>query len=326
ERAAAEAREAISRAPDLGLPYLNLAYALRGLNRYEEALRVAADAVMRGIETLPTRRLLYQFALMRNDDAEAAAQMTWAENRPRLFDFVGARAQAFAYRGQWQEARALYLRTIDMARTDGLNEVAGAYAAQAAWTVQLLGLRGELARETVELTKQSVQLELLGIAALSSTVDEGVLGRIDAAVARLPSDTMLVNVSAPIARASVELARHRPAAALDALRPTNPYDYGRVAALAPLYLRAEALRLSGDTRAAVAEYTRLLGHRGTEPFAIFHALAPLGLARAHAQGGNATEALRAFDEFLEWFEQADPDLPLLVQARAERERLARQAS
>lgn len=324
ERAAQEAREALNRVADLGLPYSNLAYALRGLNRYDEATRVAADAVARRIETLPTRRLLYQMALMRGDATAAGEQLAWAENRPRMFDFVGARAQALAYQGQWREARALYMRTVDMARTDGLSEVAGAYAAQAAWTAELLGISGEMAAQTRELSRQSPQLELLALAALPPASDETALHRIDAVAARLPTDTLLLNVSAPIARASVHLAQRRPAQALEALRVTIPYDYGRVAALASIHLRAEAMRQSGDPRSATAEFTRLLAHRGTEPLAIFHAMAPLGLARAHAQAGDTAAALRAFDQFLGGFEHADPGLPVVEQARAEREALARQ--
>ena len=78
-----EAREAIRRNPDRGFAYSNLAYALRGLNRFDEARDVAMQAVERGIETLPTRRLLFQLAVLRGDSSVALEHQTWAEGRPR---------------------------------------------------------------------------------------------------------------------------------------------------------------------------------------------------------------------------------------------------
>jgi serine/threonine protein kinase/tetratricopeptide (TPR) repeat protein len=322
ERASQEARDSISRGPDRGLPYSNLAYALRGLNRFDESRKVAEEAMERKIETLPTRRLLYQLAVMRGDSAEAQRHLAWAEGRPRSFDLTGAQAQVAAYRGQWSEARELYRRTVEMAREDGLKEVASAYAAQAAWTAALLGFRDEARASARPLLDAPPQVALLAVAALAQARDlAGLNARIDEAVKKAPRDTLIANVSAPVARAALLIAANKPKDAVDVLRPAVPYDAGRTSGLTSYYLRAEALRLLDDDEGARTEYTRLMAHRGSEPFAIFHAVASLGLARAAAQANDVAAARQAYAQFFETFKGADRDLPLLLAARAESARL-----
>jgi tetratricopeptide (TPR) repeat protein len=319
DRAAEEAREAMLRSPDRGLAFSNLAYALRGLNRFDESRRVAEDAVARGIETLPTRRLLYQLAVMRGDHEEAARHLAWAESRPRAFDFVGARAQVLAYEGRWAEARELYQQTYEMARAARLDEVAGAYAAQAAWTAALLGYPDEMRPAArALLDDESPQVRLMAATALALAADTaGLAPRIEAAQEEAPHDTLLVSLLAPVARGALRLAARRPQEAVEALRPAVPYDTGRASGLSSLYIRAEAFRAAGDIGRAVAEYARLLDARGTEPFAIFHALARLGLARSLAAAGEVDAASHSYEQFLTHMRGADDDLPAVQQAKDE---------
>ncbi len=325
ERAVEEAREAQRRNPDHGFPYSNLAYALRGLNQFDEAHAVAERAVTRGIETLPTRRLLFQLAVARGDEQEAARHATWARGRPREFDMVGAQAQVAAYEGRWADARDLYRRTADLARASRLNEVADAYTAQAAWAAALLGHTEEsraLARPLLAGATPQVRLQLA--AALAAASDPaGLAPLIEASVAARKDDTLLVNVTGPIARAALHLALERPLDAHVALRPAERYELGRTAALAPLHLRAQAFLDAGSGAEAAAEFKHLHDHRGSDPFSIFHALATLGLARAQALAGDEAASRASYARFLDAFSKADPDLPLVARARAELQRLQR---
>jgi tetratricopeptide (TPR) repeat protein len=211
-----------------------------------------------------------------------------------------------------------------MAHAAGLSEVGTAYAAQAAWAAALLGHRDEARREARPLlTRATPQVALLAAAALAQSGEtSGLAARIEAAVKRgPPRDTLLLNVSAPVARGALLLATDRSREAVEALRHAAPYDLGRIAGLTSMFLRADALRQAGDFAAAIAEFTRVRDHRGTEPFAIFHVMASLGLARSYAQAANTTEARRAYTEFLETIRAADPDLPVLEKARSELRRL-----
>ena len=139
QRAVEEGTEAMRRNPAHPFPYSNLAYAYRGMNRYDEAKRIANEAVAHKFETLPTRRLLYQLDMIAGHDAEAATQLEWAQGRARAFDLIGAEAQVAAYRGRMASARDLYTQTIEMAVKGGFNEVASGYAVQYAWTEALFG-------------------------------------------------------------------------------------------------------------------------------------------------------------------------------------------
>ena len=319
ERAMQEALEAMRRAPDQGLVHSNLAFALRGLNRFDEARAAGNEAVTRKIETLPTRRLLFQLAVLRGDTADADRQLAWAEGRARGFDLIGAKAQVEAHRGRWTQARELYRTTVDMARAAGLTEVGDAYAAQAAWSAAVLGHKEEARSEARRLLNASPQVALVAAAALAQAGDStGVMQRIDEVLKASPRDTQLADVLGPVARGTVLIAHGRPKDAIAGLRRTVPYDYGRMAGLSSLYVRGLALAAAGDHAAALAEFTRLHEHRGAEPFAIFDGVAALERARAAARAGNTKTSAQVYDEFLQAFAQADADLPLLQTARTER--------
>ena len=323
DRAAAEAGDAIARNPDHPFPYSNLAYAHRGAGRYAEARKVAESIVARGIETVPTRRLLYQLAVLDGDEAAARAQLEWAAGSPRGFDLTGARAQVQAFAGRSAEARQLYRATVAAAGQAGFAEIAAGYAAQAALTDAVYGYARDAAawaRQVPANAPNEPRLRAAAALALAGRIEEA-----EAVVRRLqavrPEDTLLHGAYMPAARGAVLLARNRPAEAVETLRPAAPYERGLVAALIPAWLRGEARRRSGAFDEAAAEFRRVLDHRGADPFSAIVPMAELGLARTLAAGGKAEEARAAYDRLLARWAGADADLPPLAAARQEREAL-----
>ena len=119
-QAETEAREALRRSPGHPFPLSNLAFAYRLMGRYAEARSVAEEAVKLGVETLPTRRLLYQIGMLLGDGS-AAAHVSWAKDRPREFDLVFAQAEVAAFEGRLHEAADLYRRAADLAIARGLK-------------------------------------------------------------------------------------------------------------------------------------------------------------------------------------------------------------
>jgi tetratricopeptide (TPR) repeat protein len=95
-----------------------------------------------------------------------------------------------------------------------------------------------------------------------------------------------------------------------------------VAGLVPTFLRGEAYLAQRDAAAARGEYEKVLEHRGTDPFAPVIPLAHLGLARAWQLSGEIEKSRREYDELLQIWKNADPELPLLLRAREERARLS----
>ncbi len=323
-RAIEEAQEAERRNPQHPFPRSNLAYAYRGASRFADARRTAEAALAQQLETLPLRRLLYQVALVEGDPALAEAQLAWARGRPREFDMIGAQAQALAWGGELESARPLYQQTAERARRQGLPQVALSYAAQAAFTEALYGNRREALAEARGVLKSEPsavpRLRAAAALALAGAPDEAQRA-IELDASKSSAESFVALVYAPLAQASVELARRQPARALAALEPARPFELGNVAALAPVYLRGLARRELGEAKAAIAEFETVLTQRGADPFSPLHALARLELARSRARAGDQAGSRADYDRFLEQWQAADRGLPVLRAARAERARL-----
>jgi serine/threonine protein kinase/tetratricopeptide (TPR) repeat protein len=321
-----EATEAARRNPAHAFPLSNLAFAYRGAGQFEKARAVVDEALGRGLETAPMRRLRYQLAELENDPAAAQRQIVWAEGRSRSFDMTGARAQVAAFRGQIGEARRLYGETIKVATDRGFPQVASGYAAQAAMTDALYGYTREAiagAHEVLRVaTAYEPQIKAATALALAGAPDEG-----ETVIRRLrnvrPADTLLQAVYLPVAEAAVLLARGRSDAAIDTLRRASQYEQGTVAALAPVYLRGDARLRAGASQQAAEEYHAVLEHRGADPFSPFVPLSDLGAARALARAGAHEDSRKAYEELLRTWAAADDDLPRLRDARQELARLTR---
>jgi eukaryotic-like serine/threonine-protein kinase len=320
EAAAAEAEEAIRRNPAHAFPYSNLAYAHRGAGRYAEARAVADEAVARGIETVPMRRLLYQLAELDGDESAARAQIAWAEANRRGFDVTGARAQVLAARGRVAEGRALYRQTVEAAAGEGFAQIASGYAAQEALTDALFGYPAEAIEQARRVVRAPAPYEPQ-LRAATALALAGSSAEAESVVRRLrrvrPDDTLLHTAYLPAAEAAILLGRGQATEAIDELRRAPRYETGTVAALIPIYLRGEARRRAGDAAGAAREFQAVLNHQGADPFSPVIPLAQLGLARALGAAGDTAGSRGAYEKLLAGWAAADPDLPALRAAHEE---------
>lgn len=321
--AIAEAQEAVRRNPAHSFPYSNLAYAYRGAGRYDEAGRVADKSVELQIETLPTRRLMYQLAELNNDAGRAQAQLDWARPRTQGFDLTGAHAQVLAYRGQLAAAREAYDRTVTLAARNGFAQIASGYASLAALTEALYGENAKAIEQARAVEMDTTYAPRLRVAATLALA--GAVSPAEAEVRRFkdlrPEDTMLHGVYMPIAEAAIQLAREKYADVAETLRRAVPYERGFVAALLPMYLRGEARLRSGAYADAAEDFRAVLRYRGADPFSPVLPLAQLGLARALNRSGDRAGSASAYRELLQTWSHAD-DSPAV---RAAREEAAAQA-
>jgi eukaryotic-like serine/threonine-protein kinase len=334
-QAEAEAREALRRSPGHPFPLSNLAIAYRAMGNYAESKKVADEAVALGVETTPTRRLLYQLAVVSGDTAGAAAQIAWAKDRPREFDLVSAQAQVAAYEGRTKEAGELYRRAADMALARGLRGTASGFAAHLAWTEALflpapraadevkrvvaLIEAGADATATVPRFREAAAFALAGLWPEAQAL-------VSRAEQRYPDSTLVRTVLGPTARAANALHQRNPDGALAALEASTPAELGTVAGLVPVYLRAEALWRKGSSAQAAREFQRVLEHRGVDPFAPVVPLAHLGLARASGRNGDLATSRREYNELFTIWRRADADFGPLADARAEYARLSSSTS
>jgi predicted Zn-dependent protease len=143
---------------------------------------------------------------------------------------------------------------------------------------------------------------------------------IDELFKEFPTDTLLNQMSLPLAQAILALRQNEPAKALARLEATRPYELGAGPGSAnfwPMYLRGEAFLRARDGAKASAEYQRITDHRGIAPLSLLYPLARLGAARGHALQGDIPKARNAYQDFFALWKDADPDIPILKQAKAE---------
>jgi eukaryotic-like serine/threonine-protein kinase len=331
EQAEAEAREALRRSPGHPFPLSNLAIAFRARGRYADARKTGEEAMALGVETTPTRRLLYQVGMLAGDGS-AAAHVAWAKDRPREFDLVSAQAQVAAFEGRMRDATELYRRAADMAVARGLRGTASGYAAQLAFA-EALYREGPDAAASVRRALALVNTDADGPGTLPRFRAPVALAMVGAAADALPivtaaeqryaQATFVRGLLGPVTRAAIALRQRKAADAVKALEPAGPTELGTVAGLVPVYLRAEALVQSGALHEGIREYQRILEHRGVDPFAPVVPLAQLGLARAHARTGDIAVSRAAYQELFTIWKSADADFPPLLRARAEHARLTR---
>jgi hypothetical protein len=132
-----------------------------------------------------------------------------------------------------------------------------------------------------------------------------------------PTDTLVQKYWLPTIRAAIELSDGNSKGVVALLEAAAPYELSTVAPLLPAYLRAEADMSAKDGPAAVAEFQKILQHRGQVFNGAEGALAHLGLARASVLIGDRANARLRYEEFLALWRDADPDIPILRRARAE---------
>ncbi len=137
---------------------------------------------------------------------------------------------------------------------------------------------------------------------------------------RFPQDTLVNAVSLPLVRATMEIQQGNAPKAIELLQPATPYELGRRSGgVGPsvVYVRGQAYQRGGKGIEAAAEFQKILDHRGVFPTSPVHALAHLGLARAFALAGDTGKSRKAYQDFLALWKDADPDIPILQQAKAE---------
>ena len=164
-----------------------------------------------------------------------------------------------------------------------------------------------LARSRSILPSAALALGLAGeVGQAQKLIDE--LGR------RFPSDTLMNAVWLPTARAAVEVRHGNPGRAIELLRAAAPYEMGNLGAV---YARGQAYLAARAGAEAAAEFQKILDHQGAATVGSVYPLAHLGLGRAWALAGDSARSRKAYQDFLAIWKDADPDIPILQEARQE---------
>jgi eukaryotic-like serine/threonine-protein kinase len=322
EKALASSNESLRMAPKDAYAFQNVSDAYERLNRFDEAKAVAEQALSQNLGN-SIHFTLFDLAFIRGDEAGQRHEVESAVGKPfePIMDFNYARSEWA--RGKAQVARADIAKSVSVAEHIGYKEFSAVILALQAGEEAKLGNLEQARQKSSEALAVSqdrdtrrivmVVLAQIGDGARSQKMAEEL-------VRQRPTDTLLNKVWVPVAQAFTDLRRNQPAQAVARLETAVPYELGTgpgTAGYTVNYLRGEAyLRLKDGTKAA-AEYQKILDHRGTDPVDVDYVLSHLGLGRAYALQGNTASAKSAYQDFFAAWKEADPDIPVLKQAKAE---------
>jgi serine/threonine protein kinase/Flp pilus assembly protein TadD len=327
EASVKERREALRLTPDSGLPYLGAIYSYLALERVEGAQETANEARKKGLESTISNAL-YDLAFYRSDAAEMDRQAASSVGKPGIEDLLLAcEADTAAYFGRFQEARALSKKARDSALRAGQEETAAAYEAVAALREALVGNRMQVRKEARPAGKRTAGRESTYAGALARVYAGDVEGARESGISlakNFPKDSAVQFNYLPTLRAKIALAGKNARQALDELEIAAPYEIGNPgggfyswSALYPVYLRGEAYLSAHRGSEAAAEFEKISGHRGVVFYEPIGVLARLGAARSYVLQDDRGKGRAAYQDFLTLWKDADPDIPILKQAKAE---------
>ncbi|HET7209742.1 MAG TPA: protein kinase [Terriglobales bacterium] len=328
EKAVSQTLEHLRIDPDDALGYGNLVVQYAALNRFDEAKAVYQQAMARKLEDTGLHANLYGVAFLQADAAEMQRQIAWAAGQPGAEDLLLSLASdTEAFYGHLSKARALSLRAIDSARRSDQKETAAGWQINAALREAEFGNAAPARKATssalaLASTRDVQILAALALARAGALVEAEKIAQ-DLAK-RFPRDTLINSYWLPTINAAIEINRRNPSKAIEIFQVTAPYELGESypqfqvgGSLYPVYVRAQAYLLLHRGDEAAAEFQRIIDHRGILMNCPLGALARLGLARAHALQGHAVTARSEYQNFLNLWEDADPVIPILKQAKAE---------
>jgi serine/threonine protein kinase/tetratricopeptide (TPR) repeat protein len=327
EKSVEETQEALRRDPRVAVYYSNLAGAFRALNRLEEAKATIQQGMAQKLDTNRFHHVLYSIAFLQSDAATMQQQIDWANGNSDEIWMLVAQADTAAYRGQLRKANELYSRAIGLALSRHRTENAAQMMLTKVNTETLFdGCNHAKEGVAKALAIARIRTILTGASTILAQCSDAAQAQslIEELSTRFPKHTLLNTVFLPMARALIELNRNNPAQAIQFLQPATQYELGYIAELAPAYIRGLAYVHQQAGAEAMAEFQKILDHRtivAPSSNSPFYPLALVGRARSAVLMGNTAKARKAYQDFFALWKDADPDIPILIEARKEYEKL-----
>jgi DNA-binding winged helix-turn-helix (wHTH) protein/tetratricopeptide (TPR) repeat protein len=332
EKSVEEAKLAIGLDPDFAVVYSNLAVSYVALDRPEEAENTLQRASERKLEIPDFFVQRYILAFLKGDNAGMEWEAAQARGKPGVEDWMSnSEGFVLAYSGHLEEARKMSHRAADFARDADRRETEALYETDAALREALFG-NASTARQrglvALELSNgrdveywAAFALALSGDSSRSQTLTDD-LSR------RFPEDTKVRFTYTPTLRALLALNHSQLSKAIEILQAAIPYEGGMMSSggsemllgmgnFYPAYARGEAYLATRQGRQAAVEFQKILDHRGIVISDPVGALAHLQLGRAYVLAGDKDKARTSYKDFLTLWKDADRDIPILKQAKAE---------
>ena len=318
-----EAREAARLLPS-DPTLIGLLRAAIYAQRIDEARQTYDEAILRGVDSPQLHLFHALLAFLQNDPSGMQKEWAWAAQDPVRGRFVLYReSRAEGFYGRSHNAHRLAQMNVDSSMKAGfLSDAAGFESLEALRDAEIGNLRQSQALVTDALRKSQDRIVL--ILAAFTFARAGNTKQSQELTEKLnqifPNDFTIQAFSLPATRAAIKLEENDPAAAIDILRPVTPYDLALSDSfyyVYPAYLRGLAYLQLKQGDLAAAEFRKVLDHSGVGAGFVTGALAILQLARAQVLMHDEEAARKSYEEFLTLWKNADPDLPIYKEAKAE---------
>jgi len=327
ESALKEHREVLRLLPHDSVAFRFVAYTCLLLDRVEDAAATAREAREKGLDSA-LGPIAYLIAFYQNDASEMARQVAAAAGKTGEEDLLLAlEADTAAYFGHLGKARQLSRQASNSAKRAGEKEASAVYEAMAGLREGLFGNTAKGLEQTrMAITPSSGRDVYYGFGLASAYAKNAKATQrfVEGFEKGFVEDTDVRFNYIPTLRAKLALIHSNPQQAIDSLEIAAPYELGLPAGgfynwpnMYPVYVRGEAFLAAHRGREAAAEFQKILDHRGIVLNEPIGALAHLQLGRAYAMEGDTAKSRAAYQDFLKLWKDADPDIPILIQAKAE---------
>ncbi len=319
EQAIPQFQEALRLQPASFQPYGNLALEYLKLGRYDEAKAIGEKAIVQKVDQFEVHNVLYRIAFIQGDSAAMQREAQWTNGRPEETWMKGSLAGVEAFRGHRSKALEMHQQVFDAAMHAGLKGNAAQTLLGEAGIEIMMGNNSAVSAKVKQALSLSPDKLVRVIAAYHLALvgsDREAQAMYSDLLKEYPDDTANKIVD-PWVRAVVEMNQDHPAEAIELLEKLKPYEFGNITGLWSAYDRGRAYLKMKKGPDAAAEFQRVLDHRGVDPAGLEYALSYLGLARAYAVEGDGAKSRTAYQDFFALWKDADPDIPVLKQAKAE---------
>jgi serine/threonine protein kinase/tetratricopeptide (TPR) repeat protein len=315
-------RDALKNGEPESIYYVQVAISYLALGRYDEAKAIISEANSRKLDVPLFHRVLYYVAFAQKDTSEMERQLSLLSNSsPEMSAFsLAVAGETEAYAGRIAKARESFKRSVDAYVALGKKEPAASVMVTQARIEALTGDAAAARRDATAALAMDSSVgvkERAAVAFARAGDSTRAKSLADEVAHELPSATVSNKYELPVARAAIEMDRNNAAKALEILQPVMPYDLGNNRGMLAAYERGLAYLALHKGAEAAAEFQKIVDHPGVVWNSISGALARLGLARAYAIEGDSSKARAAYQDFFALWKDADPDVPILKEAKAE---------
>ncbi len=325
-KAAEETNASLRIEPDDAIAYGNLADDYLALDRIKDAKAALDEASRHNLDTPDLHLYRYHVAFLEGDVAAMQEQSSWATGKPGEDGQLSDDSDTEAYYGRLRKARELTRQAVESAKRSATTDTAALWQVNEALREAEFG-NTALARKAVAgamALSSKPDIELLAALALArsgETAQSSALA--DKVAAEFDRDIMIQAYWLPTIRAAIAIDRGAAQKAVELLSTASEYELGMPVqwpshgTLYPVYVRGVAYLRAGEGEQAATEFQKMIDHRGIVANFPLGELAHLQLGRAYKLAGDVGRAREAYAAFLVAWLQADADVPILKQAKAE---------